>query len=133
MLANYHTHTSFCDGKNTPEEIVLYAIEKGFTSIGFSGHGYTPFDLRYCMKDTDGYLADIRRLKDKYKNKIQIYVGVEEDAFALVDRKQFDYIIGSSHYFCKNNQYFPIDSNYDYFKKCLDLFDYDVVALAECY
>ncbi len=38
MLANYHTHTTYCDGKNTPEEIVLCAIEKGFTSIGFSGH-----------------------------------------------------------------------------------------------
>ena len=63
MLANYHTHTSFCDGKNTPEEIVLYAIEKGFTSIGFSGHGYTPFDLRYCMKDTEGYIKEISRLK----------------------------------------------------------------------
>ena len=25
MLANYHTHTTFCDGKNTPEEIVRYA------------------------------------------------------------------------------------------------------------
>ena len=24
--ANYHTHTLFCDGKNTPEEMVLEAI-----------------------------------------------------------------------------------------------------------
>ena len=132
-MYSFHIHSTFCDGRNTPEEIVLAALEKDFISIGFSGHGYTGFDLRYCMKDTDGYLTEIRRLKDKYKNKIQIYVGVEEDAFAPVDRMQFDYIIGSSHYFCKNNEYFPIDSNYDYFKKCLDLFPYDVVALAECY
>ena len=31
MKANYHTHTVFCDGKNTPEEIILAAIEKGFS------------------------------------------------------------------------------------------------------
>lgn len=42
MLANFHTHSTFCDGKNTPEEIVLAALEKGFVSIGFSSHGYTP-------------------------------------------------------------------------------------------
>ena len=76
MLANYHTHTSFCDGKNTPEEIVLYAIEKGCSSIGFSSHGYTPFDLRYCMKDTCGYITEINRLKDKYKKWIPYELGV---------------------------------------------------------
>ena len=28
MLANFHTHSVFCDGKNTPEEIVKAAIQK---------------------------------------------------------------------------------------------------------
>lgn len=37
MLANFHTHTIFCDGKNTPEEIVLAEIEKRFSALGFSG------------------------------------------------------------------------------------------------
>ena len=45
LIANYHTHTTFCDGQNTAEEVVLSAIDKGFSSIGFSGHGTTPFDL----------------------------------------------------------------------------------------
>ena len=133
MIANYHTHTSFCDGKNTPEEIVLHAIEKGFSSIGFSGHGYTPFDLRYCMQDTQGYIDEISRLKGKYKDKIEIYCGVEEDAFSNVNRGSFDYIIGSSHYFLVNGKYYPIDSDYDYFKKCLEVFDYDVIKLSETY
>lgn len=32
MLTNYHTHTAFCDGKNSAEEMVLSAIdyENGF-------------------------------------------------------------------------------------------------------
>lgn len=133
MISNYHTHTTFCDGKNTPEEIVLYAIEKGFSSIGFSGHGYTPFDLRYCMQDVEGYIEEVSRLKDKYGEKIEIYSGVEEDAFSYVNRESFDYIIGSSHYFHIKDKYYPIDSNYDYFKKCLEVFDYDAEKLAETY
>ena len=67
MIANFHTHTSFCDGKNTPEEIIKAAINKGFSAIGFSGHGYTDFDLRYCMKNTDEYIKEITQLKEKYK------------------------------------------------------------------
>jgi HisJ family histidinol phosphate phosphatase len=133
ITANYHTHTTFCDGKNTPEEVVLSAIEKEFSAIGFSSHGYTDFDLRYCMKDTAGYIAEINRLKVKYKDKIQIYLGLEEDAFCHANRESFDYIIGSSHYFLVDGKYYPIDSSYDYFKKCLELFGYDVMKMTHSY
>lgn len=133
MRTNLHTHTSFCDGKNTPEEMVLSAIEKGFSSIGFSGHGYTPFDLRYCMKDTAGYIKEITALKEKYKKDIEIYCGVEEDSFSYTNRGDFDYIIGSSHYIFKNGEYYPIDSSYDHFKRCLEVFEGDALALAEDY
>lgn len=133
MLSNFHTHTTFCDGKNSPEEIVLYAIDNGFDAIGFSGHGYTGFDLRYCMKNTEGYILEIKRLKEKYKHKIQIYLGIEEDAFSPVKRDEFDYIIGSSHYFCIDGKFYPIDSDYDYFKKCLAAFNEDVIKLSETY
>ncbi len=133
MIANFHTHTVFCDGTNTPEEIVLSAMGKGFSAIGFSGHGYTDFDLTYCIKDCDGYIKEINRLKEKYKKEIQVYLGIEEDSFSLVDRSKFDYIIGSSHYFHINNQYYPIDSDYDYFQRCLAVFDYDVIRFSETY
>lgn len=133
MPVNYHTHTTFCDGKNTPEEIVLYAIENGFSAIGFSGHGHTPFDLRYCMKDVDGYIEEISRLKIKYGNRIQIYCGIEEDALAYVDRKRFDYLIGSLHYLKLGGEYCSLDWGYDSLKKCLRFFDDDVARFAEEY
>ena len=133
MLSNYHTHTTFCDGKSTAEEVVLSAIEKGFSAIGFSGHGYTDFDLTYCIKDMDVYIREINRLKEKYRSKIQIYTGIEEDAFYPVDRTKFDYILGSSHYLRIGGGYYPIDSGYEGFKKCLELYDHDVLAMAEDY
>ena len=114
MLAmiNLHTHSTFCDGINTPEEIVLGAIAKGMPAVGFSGHGYTPYDLRYCMKDTEGYRREILRLKEKYRGEIEVYLGLEEDAFYPADRTKFDYIIGSCHYFFADGVYYPIDSSY---------------------
>lgn len=133
MLANFHTHTTFCDGKSTPEEIVLAAIEKGFCAIGFSGHGYTPFDTSYCMNDTEGYSREVKTLKEKYKDKIQIYLGVEEDSSAPVNRSDFEYIIGSSHYLRIGGKFVTIDSDPEQFSACLDAFSGDPVRLAEAY
>ncbi|MBQ4269155.1 MAG: histidinol-phosphatase [Clostridia bacterium] len=132
-IGNFHTHTTFSDGKNTAEEMVLAAIEKGFLSVGFSDHGYTPYDLRYCMKDFDGYVKEINRLKEKYKGKIQIYLGIEEDSRALVDRTPFDYLIGSCHYVGKDDEIYPFDSNYGLFSQGMALFGGDGLALAEHY
>lgn len=111
MLTNYHTHSTFCDGINTPEQMVLSAIEKGFSVLGFSGHAFTPFDLRYCMKDTEGYIAEILRLKEKYAGKIEILLGIEEDLRHPVERGRYDYIIGSSHYSFLADKFFDIDGS----------------------
>ena len=134
MLTNYHTHTTFCDGKGTAEEVVLAAIAEGFDAIGFSSHGYTEYDLRYCMKDVCGYITEIVRLREKYKGKIEIYLGIEEDSRHINNRADFDYIIGSCHYVTSPEGIpSPLDSNRDYFQKALSLFGGNELALAEEY
>ena len=134
MLANYHTHTTFCDGKNTAEEVVLSAIENGFDAIGFSGHGYTDFDTSYCITDMKEYIFTINSLKEKYKNDIQIYIGVEEDCFCLCDRADFDYIIGSSHYLkMPDGMIRATDLSREYFEQCIEMYGGDILKLAEGY
>jgi len=134
MLANYHTHSVFSDGKNTPEEIVQKALEKGFDALGFSDHVLTPYDLSYCLRDTEGYIQEIRRLKKKYEGKIELYLGVEEDYGARADRRRYDYIIGSAHYVFFHGKAQPIDFNLDtYLTECLGAFDGDALRFAEAY
>lgn len=133
MLFNFHTHTTFSDGKNTPSEVVEYAIKQGFGAVGFSDHAFTSHDTRYCMVDLDGYLAEINRLKVQYKDKIQIYLGTEEDATEPVKRENFDYVIGSLHYIVFEDKCYPLDSNYEYFSACANLFKGDTLAFAKCY
>lgn len=133
MLANFHTHTTYCDGKNTPEEVVQSAIRMGFTAIGFSGHGNTPFDLRYCMTDTEGYIREVNRLKACYGKEIQIYLGIEEDGFSMVDRNRFDYLIGSLHYVYLQGAYFPVDSGREFIETCLSRCGGDPCRVAESY
>ena len=98
---NFHTHSTYCDGKDTLREMAEKAIDLGFDSLGFSGHSYTDFDLECCMtpQKTQLYVEEIGRLKEEYRNKIKLFCGLEYDIFSKVDTSVFDYIIGSVHYF----------------------------------
>ena len=119
-LKNFHTHTLFCDGKNSAEEVVEAAIEKGFTAIGFSGHSYTSFDLSYCMteENTRLYIECINRLKEKYRGKIRIYLGLEADYYAEnIDFNAYDFIIGSVHYIKLGSEYLPVDHSAEWQKR----------------
>ncbi len=111
MLYNFHTHTTYCDGKNTAEEMVQKAIELGLTKLGFSGHSYTEFDLEPCMtrEGTEQYKKEITALKEKYKEKIEILLGIEYDYQSDEPTDDYDYILGSVHYILKNGEYLCID------------------------
>lgn len=133
ILTNFHTHTKYCDGSNTCEEVIQAAIKNGMKAIGFSGHGYTSFDHDYCMLDTRSYLQELTSLREKYKEQISVFIGIEEDCHELIDRDGLDYIIGSSHYLKVDGAFLPIDLDLDGFKRCLRAYDNDVVRLAEDY
>lgn len=99
---NLHTHTTYCDGKNSVEEMVVSAIQHHFTVLGFSGHGYNyPVD-HYSMDDesTVRYMEEVQFMKEKYKDKIELYLGVEQDSLGKRFKKgnPYDYILGSVHF-----------------------------------
>ena len=66
-LKNFHTHTTYCDGKNTAEEMILAAINQGFTALGFSGHSHTSIDPSYCMTtdETRRYIDELKALRTR--------------------------------------------------------------------
>lgn len=105
MKINLHSHTTFCDGKNSAEEMIESAIEHGFDVFGFSGHSYTPFDESYCMslEGTKEYKRTVKALAEKYKSKIKILCGVEQDFFSNQPINCYDYAIGSVHAFYNKN------------------------------
>ncbi len=111
VCQNLHTHTVYCDGKNTVEEMIISAVNKGMTSIGFSGHALTPHDLSYCMSEenTVKYRDDILTLKERYKDKIEVYLGLEQDYFSSEPMFDCDYLIGSVHYVLKDGEHIPVD------------------------
>ena len=95
---NLHCHTTFDDGTNTPEEMVLAAIEHQLSSLGISLHA--PMEGEYwCApkENVEPFKAEMRRLKKKYMGKIALYTGLEYDLAAERNFDGYEYIIGSGH------------------------------------
>ena len=135
-IQNLHTHTCFCDGKDTPEDLVLKAIELGFDTIGFSGHSYTGFDISWHMtrEKTELYKKEIAYLKDKYRSEISVLCGLEYDIFSNCDVSCYDYLIGSSHFLKIDGEYVEFDIHADTVSSIImRYFDGDGIKYARAY
>ncbi len=117
MFPNFHTHTEYCDGKGSPEDYIKEAVKLKLPALGFSGHAPVPFDSWWNMSENDfeKYRLEISFLKEKYKNKLEIYTAVEADFIRDLVKpsdfkdKNLDYIIGSVHYLYPENADKPYD------------------------
>jgi len=118
-----HVHTLFGDGKNTPEEMILAAIDLGFTSVGIAEHAYAPYDLDVCIPKSrmEAYRTEVEHLKDKYASQIEVSCGLETDFYYMRDYMSagWDHIVGSVHYVLSKNtgDYYTIDFNPEIFEE----------------
>ena len=134
--ADLHTHTTYCDGKNTPAEMARAAAERGLARLGFSGHSHTAFDESYCMsaEGTRRYRAEIRSLQEEYRGRMEILCGVEQDYYSDMPTQGWDFVIGSVHYVLLDGAYVPVDEGADILRAAAEKhLGGDIYALAEAY
>ena len=134
IYSDIHVHSTYCDGKNKPEEMVKKAIELGFESLGFSGHCYVP-DAGYGMNPDSmkRYREEILGLKEKYP-QLDILLGLERDVFYAPDDMEYDYVIGSLHFVNKDGNRFDVDDGADVVDENVKkYFGGDYRAYVECY
>lgn len=125
---NYHSHTPFCDGRSTPEEMIESALHKGFFSWAFTSHAPVPFKTVWNMKaeDMEAYLNTISNLKAVYKDKLAIYTGLEMDylpsiGWGYTDKTVIDALelkIGSIHFAGNfdNGEFWSVDGPMEEFR-----------------
>lgn len=136
ITQDLHTHTVYSDGNNTPEEMVLSAIEKGLDVFGISDHSYMDFDDSYCLKkkSVKEYIKEIESLKTKYSDKIKILCGIEQDLYSGIPEYDFDYVIGSVHYIKLGDEYVAVDNTAEELKDAANkYFGGDIYHLLEEY
>lgn len=107
ILANYHTHNHYCDGKEAPEAYIKKAIELGFQALGFSSHAPVLFENEYSIppEKFEDYCSEIEILKQKYQDRIELFLAIEADYIPnkthdfsyFRNACNLDYIIGSIH------------------------------------
>lgn len=111
---NYHTHMRLCHhAEGSIEDYVLEAIKLGFTDLGISDHG--PLDNAGFERMTLDefyytYLKEFHLCKEKYGDKINLYVGLEIEY--MYGKKEYledllsyiDYLILGNHYYSGNVQ-----------------------------
>lgn len=131
-----HVHSTYCDGKDSLEQMVQMAIRKGFDSIGFSGHSFLEIYSDFAMSPEkfEQYKAEIASLKEQYHDRIKIFCGIELDIYAQMDLTGVDYTIGSVHCMDLDGERLDFDRSAEVVKGLIDdYFSGDGYAYAEHY
>jgi len=76
---NFHIHSTWSDGTYTPEIIVKEAIKRKIDKIAITDHYFTHKTASLPAKYLKMYVEDLKALRRKYGQDIDIYIGVEID------------------------------------------------------
>ncbi|MBN2481506.1 MAG: histidinol-phosphatase [Bacteroidales bacterium] len=146
IWTNFHSHSTYCDGKSEPGDFVKEAFNRGFHAFGCSSHAPVPFPSHWNMplEKLQDYLSTINRLKSRYKGHIQVYTGLEIDyieghwgyAGSFLKELPLDYRIGSVHYLDRlpDGSFFCFDGKPEgFFEKIELLYKNDFKAVIRKY
>ncbi len=108
MLATYHSHTDFCDGKDTPAVMAKAAFSLGYRIFGFSAHAPVPLPSPGNL--TPGrvapYVRAVREAAAPYAGRMEVLAGLELEwvpGLGLPPDGEYsdvkiDFRIGSAHF-----------------------------------
>ena len=127
---NFHSHTQYCDGRASMEEMVKAAIDDGFEHWGFSPHSPVPIESPCNMShdSVKSYFDEVTRLKEVYGDRISLYASMEIDYLGAewgpsnpyFDTLPLDYRIGSVHFVPSADGLVDVDGSEATFIKKMD-------------
>ena len=130
LFSSMHTHTNFCDGNDSVEEMCRAAFKKKLCAVGFSAHAPTEKQLgKVCFwnlreKNVSKYTEEVLAAKKRWDGKLNVFLGMEVDyikgmrapADNDIQSLNLDYVIGSVHYlYPENAEPFTIDGSEEEF------------------
>ncbi|MBE7000909.1 MAG: histidinol-phosphatase HisJ family protein [Ruminococcaceae bacterium] len=113
MTVNLHTHTPRCNhAEGSEREYIEAALAAGIKTLGFSDHSPMPFQtdhtstFRMKLSEVDDYFSALVALREEYKDRIHLLIGVEAEYYpgvfphlqALLKNYPLDYLIMGQHF-----------------------------------
>ena len=96
MIASYHNHTYRCNhATGSEEEFILHAINNKIKILGFSDHAPHCFFDALCssrmkLAELKDYVYALTKLREKYKDYIEIKIGLELEYFPFYHNTDLD-------------------------------------------
>jgi len=136
-LCSVHNHCDLCDGSDSPDLVAKRACELGVRYLGFSSHSHTPVpEDQNCVlpADMSEYISAVLRLREEYRGRMDILLGIEWDSLSGPVPDGFDYRIGSVHHLSIGEHFVPVDWSAQRFSSSVSqFFSGDPIAFAEEY
>lgn len=105
---NFHSHTQFCDGRESMARMAEQALVCGMKHYGFTPHSPIPLPSSCNMSAlvVPDYVAEFQRLKELYAGRINLYLSMEIDYLGdrwgatnpYFDTIPLDYRLSSVHF-----------------------------------
>ena len=137
-----HGHLANAEGVDNDlvaraDGIILYTDETR-SKIRLYGFSLKSPNELFGMKEEniEAYRTEVLRLAEAYRDKINIFLGIEQDSFAKKEHipKGAKYVLGSVHYVEKDGAYIAVDYSTEVLKRGVEgLFGGDFLAYAEAY
>lgn len=132
---NFHSHTQWCDGRATIEEMTLAAIDADMEHWGFTPHSPVPIDssCNMSLESVGEYLAEVQRLRQLHGDRIHLYASMEIDylspewgpANEYFRNLPLDYRIGSVHFIPSDECFVDVDGNFNSFREKMHRYFHD--------
>lgn len=123
IRTNYHVHTHRCKhAEGRDRDYVEQAIKAGFSEIAFTDHSPWPLlpqetgMIRMQLSSLPEYVNSLRNLREEYKSRISIKIGLECEYFAgrmdwlkeTIIKYELDFVILGNHFheFEAQNRYY---------------------------
>lgn len=111
------------------------AIKCGFVSLGISDHSYACYD-ESSMKEgvEEEYVSYVKKLREESRDSLDIFIGLELDAFSECKRELYDYVIASVHAVKSGEEYLLVDFSAKIQKEIIEkYYNEDELAFAKAY
>lgn len=116
MYYDCHVHSKFSSDSSLELDCAIQeSIEKKLFGITFTDHldlDFPGFESDYHVEPKK-YFCDVYKAKEKYKNEINIFTGIEigvqphviDETNKIIDSYKYDFILGSIHIVKKQDPY----------------------------